>query len=344
MGNTLTQCADSSQSVKKITEVSTGSYPVPLYKDSKLFAPTNHQPGPVPALVITHGQCAELDFVGDMLFGLAGLKNVRTDWQMMQHVAREIAAQGVIVLMIGMPDDDGAVLKRDFPNMSEAQLARIGTLGVLNEWPAIYFAKAFNAAIDHVCSISPKELGLEVDKQRIGICGHSMGGVGALLAASTVCRDRIKAVISLNTGYASVFEPYDAVGAISGIDGKDISQPLFDHLKTIEANLFISQTEPEINAMVGEHAQATAPDLYPAIGTAVEGGYKEMYVDKETFKDEPFLKAHTWLASNDAADVTGYNGGVTVAAINSFVRRMLVGIDEPRMTKPENVADWVYSV
>ena len=62
----------------------------------------------MPALVITHGQCAELDFVGDMLFGLAGLKNVRTDWQMMQHVAREIAAQGVIVFMIGMPDDDGA--------------------------------------------------------------------------------------------------------------------------------------------------------------------------------------------------------------------------------------------
>ena len=108
--------------------------------------------------------------------------------------------------------------------------------------------------------------------------------------------------------------------------------------------MFISQTEPEIKTMVGEHAQATAPDLYPAIGTAVEGGYKEMYVDKETFKDEPCLKAHAWLASNDAADVTGYNGGVTVAAINSFVRRMLVGIDEPRMTKPENVADWVYSV
>lgn len=39
--------------------------------------------------------------------------------------------------------------------MSEAQLARIGTLGVLNEWPAIYFAKAFNAAIGEATAPPP---------------------------------------------------------------------------------------------------------------------------------------------------------------------------------------------
>ena len=40
--------------------------------------------------------------------------------------------------------------------MSEAQLARIGTLGVLNEWPAIYFAKAFNAAIGEATAPPPR--------------------------------------------------------------------------------------------------------------------------------------------------------------------------------------------
>ena len=121
----------------------------------------------------------------------------------------------------------------------------------------------------------------------------------------------------------------------------DMSLPLYAHLSTIKANVFVSQSEPEFKLAVG--LQPSAVELYPAIGTAVDGGYKELYVDKETSEGQDGWAAHTWCLNDDCAKVTGYNGGVTMAAITSFARRKLIGIDEPRMAKPGNVADWVSS-
>lgn len=334
-------------------ELWVGSYPIVQYKDSRLFAPTNHNAtGPVPAVVIVHGMCGETEFKGDLAFRFGfGLRGLRSDWQQMQYVAREIAKQGVVVLMIGMPDNDKEVCGAKFPNLSKEQKKCMELQGILNMWPACFYSKALNAAIDHVCIAAPEHLGLEIDQARIGLVGHSMGGAGVLYAAGVDCKDRVKAVASLNPGYLSVFEPFDVQGM--GSDSL-IKSNTAQYLQTKDKSLDV---EGKVSARVAHLASISAATLIlgsqaeiedPKVSTPEQPKFVDLFEEVGSFEKELFVDnikssfaiAHTWHAHENPDEMRKYAGGITLETLLSFVRRKLVGSAEERMPKPDVAHDW----
>ena len=197
-------------------EYATGAYPRPLFKASKLFAPPKasaEDGGPLPAMILVHGSEFESEMVADAIVALAFSKTgLRADWQYMTYLAREVAKQGVICMVIGLPDNDAEVMLEDFPDLSEEKKKAIRTGGMLtNNWSGNYYSKALSAAIDHLIAVSPKHLGLQVDTERVAIAGHSLGGGGVLCAAAADCATRIKAVVALNPSLFSPSEPYESL-------------------------------------------------------------------------------------------------------------------------------------
>ena len=68
------------------------------FKASRFYAPLNldKSAGPLPAVITVHGACDE---IAGTLTG--------ADWTYMEFLSEELASKlGVVVLMVGMPDDD----------------------------------------------------------------------------------------------------------------------------------------------------------------------------------------------------------------------------------------------
>ena len=93
--------------------IDTGAFTLPdgaqAGKASKLFRPPGASAGtPLPAVVVVHGSAAE-GLQGDQIFdqtiGNMG-RDVDFTWTIMKDTAQAISEQGIIALMIGLPDCD----------------------------------------------------------------------------------------------------------------------------------------------------------------------------------------------------------------------------------------------
>ena len=94
--------------------IDTGAFTLPdgaqAGKASKLFRPPGASAGtPLPAVVVVHGGVAQnlaVDQLFDQGFGGALGRDVDWTWTSVKDLAQAISEQGIIALMIGLPDDD----------------------------------------------------------------------------------------------------------------------------------------------------------------------------------------------------------------------------------------------
>ena len=226
-------------SVDSSTEFDTGACPKSqqLYSHSLLCAPPNFGDlgASLSAMVMVHGFCFQAELQCDIAGMALSVTRRRLDWKCLAFLVREVAKQGVAVLTIDMHDNDLEVLCADFPDLSQAQkdLVRgvgIGTSWLGNGWPATYYTRAIDAAIDHVREACSQKLRLEIDANRVGLLGWSMGAAGVLHAAGTSRCGRVKCVATMNPGYLSVLAPFN-------VSTSDTTAPpeLYAHLATISA-------------------------------------------------------------------------------------------------------------
>ena len=310
-------------------------------KGSKLFCPPNVNAGStVPAVVVAHG-CGVEGWVGDLVLDLLIAKKDWT-WTYNTALSTALAEQGFAVLMIGMPDHDEQ--KYESPDVMAA---------LMNAWPAADYSRFLSAAIDHLCKVAP-ENGVTVDKKRIGLVGHSMGGAGVLYAAARDCKDKVAAVAALHPGMISINKPGDHTeGAIKYLTGSPHSgengEGTVEFLAEISAPTFIFGSQAEMNVELLK-GQGMAP-MWPVFTCQFEqvgARIKELYVDN--IKENPgsasglhggCLYAHTWFA--DDALLHNYGDGAPLKAICGFLRRRLAGSMEAVMARPSNAKEWVVS-
>ena len=161
------------------TNVRAGPWPVPLYKYSELFAPAGglgSDGAPVPGVIVMHGWCFEEPFTKSTAGAvtsliMTGKTGQLVSWDYTRGLCEALAKEGYAVLMIGLRDDDEEVLLADFPEMDEDKKALLkqSNGGIANCWPAKYYAKALNAAIDHLVYAAQKFHGVLVDEAKIGL-------------------------------------------------------------------------------------------------------------------------------------------------------------------------------
>jgi dienelactone hydrolase len=328
-------------------EHNTGPFPPTLYKASKLFAPTNPKgDGPHPAVILVHGSVFESDLLADVVAGLTvGATGYHFEWDQMAYLAREVAKQGVICFMIGMPSNDAEVMLADYPDLSEEKKKAISAAGKIgNGWSGRYYAKALDAAIDHLIALSPQKLGLQVDPGRIGLVGHSMGGGGVLCAAGTDCATRIKAVVALNPSLLQASEPVENMDkAKQFATGKNFSgeygEGTVGFLADIKAATLIFGSRSEWNVPLLGFGPANQWPTYDCQFKQVGAAEKELFVDNLVDeKATNCFRGHAWLLHPKI--ISEYGDGAPLRAILSFVRRKLIGSAEEPMEKPAIAHSW----
>ena len=106
----------------------------PAGKGSRLYVPSNTPEGPVAAAVLVHGVCVEGEHFANALGMALGIDTFH--WTYMVQLAEQLAEQcGIIVLMIGLHDDDEMLQNADLKNQA------------INGWPSCYYSIFLEAAI-----------------------------------------------------------------------------------------------------------------------------------------------------------------------------------------------------
>jgi len=349
MGNTMCNPA-AYQDGQPCVEKTTGSWPKPLYKDSKLILPKGVR-GEIPVLIAVHGTTGESWLKGKLLsMVLTGgdlEKTMEMDcgWTQMDYVSNAIVEEcGAAVMVIALPDDDEA---------PEG--------GIANTWWCSYYSKALAAAIEHVCEAVPAESSgtLSVDKSKIGLLGHSAGGGGVLFAAGADCRDLISCVVALDPGMFCCFKVYDYAEKafeyaneeyFSG-KGGDLQLDVLKNIKP-STKVFVHSSQAQYNTPIvlspPPRGMSSIVPNGPSIMSQIPCEKKELFIDNvgvpADMKATPeeankiFMTSHMWPFS--ANSVKSYGDGVPLAAITSFVRRHLVGLAEEPMPRPSIAVEW----
>lgn len=256
-------------------------------------------------------------------------------WTGMTDLAQAIAEQGIVVLMVGLPDS---------PWLPDPEL---GPAGKLNCWPAIDYARFLSAAIDHLCTVAP-ERSVSVDTEHVGLVGHSMGGAGVLCAAAKDCKDKVAACVALNPGGPSNPNAFDALQgcakyATGALHSGEYGEGTIEHLADIRVPTFIYGSQAEYNAEIVGPGYATIWPVAPCQFEQVGASTKELYVDN--LIDNPGTRAgkagtfaHVWMYGKES--VRTYGDGKPLSAVCSFLRRHLAGSSEPVMARPDNAKEW----
>ena len=134
------------------------------------------------------GVCAPTKFYG---------RHLDTAWTGVKDLTHAISEQGIIAIMIGLPDGD----EQQYAENEQYAKGK-------NSWPCKDYSRFLSAAVDHLLDQAPKH-GIAVDTARIGLVGFSMGGGGVLFAAGNSCKDKVAAVAAVNPGLHSVHSFYD---------------------------------------------------------------------------------------------------------------------------------------
>ena len=318
--------------------IDTGAFTLPdgaqAGKASKLFRPPGASAGtPLPAVVVVHGSAAE-GLQGDQMFdqtiGNMG-RDVDWTWTIMKDTAQAISEQGIIALMIGLPDCD----EKHYGN-DEAAVQNSWQ----NSWAAKDYSRFLSAAVDHLLEQAPKH-GMAVNKDRIGLVGHSMGGGGVLFAAGNDCKGKVAAVAALNPGLHSVHSVYDNIESCAQYaqgapHSGELGEGTIECLAEISAPTYIYGSQAEYNVPFFEGSPyATAWPAYPCQFAQVGASVKELYVDNITGNSAIF--AHTWLYGQE---IEAYGDGKPLAALLGFLRRRLAGSSEQVMERPANAKEW----
>lgn len=275
---------------------------------------------PLPAVVVVHGACMESQFLGK-LTGLFSGSSLTMDWTYMHLLCEELAAQGFVVMMIGLHDHDEEVVP-------EAG----GTKDIMNCWPCLNYSEFLRAAISHIQIAAQKHLDLEVDSKNIGIMGHSMGGGGVLYAAGEHCRDLISACVSLNPQQVIVTETEKYFAeAVKFSNGPDHSGDYGDghlaHLAKIACPTLVYGSQAEYNTFLMNNP---ADSMWPSFASTfaqIPAKHKELYVDD--MKELSCQDAHLWFSKPRT-----YAEGAPLDIIMSFFRRHMLDSDEEVPSKP----------
>jgi len=240
-------------------------------------------------------------------------------------------------------DDDEEVLLADYPELDESVKAAVRKFGGIgNAWPAKYYAKVLNAAIDHLVYAAHKFHGVTVDEAKIGLVGHSMGGAGVLYAAATDCVDRIACVASLNPSLGSIESPHDhtaqlemyASGAPHSGEHGEGEMPF---LKNIKAPTLIYGSQAEYNTeLFPKSGAAPMWPVFPCTFQQVGARVKELYVDN--LKMATCGEAHSWCCYPETTGT--FAGGVPLKVVLSFLRRHCAKTDESPPERPANALEW----
>ena len=318
--------------------IDTGAFTLPdgaqAGKASKLFRPPGASAGtPLPAVVVVHGGVAQnlaVDQLFDQGFGGALGRDVDWTWTGVKDLAQAISEQGIIALMIGLPDDDEK-------KYSEHEWQGKGGC---NNWPCKDQSRFLSAAVDHLLEQAPKH-GMAVNKDRIGLVGYSNGGGGVLFAAGNDCKGKIAAVAALNPGLHSVHSFYDNIDSCAQYaqgapHSGELGEGTIECLAEISAPTYIYGSQAEYNVPFFEGSPyATAWPAYPCQFAQVGASVKELYVDNITGNSAIF--AHTWL---NGQEIEAYGEGKPLAALLGFLRRRLAGTSEQVMERPANAKEW----
>lgn len=347
-------CSASSQATPapppKCTIIDGGS--TDHFKESRLYVPfdVDKAGGPLPAVITVHGAVAERD---DTAFGRALFQ---VDWDYMHSISEYMASTlGVVVLSIGLPDDDEAYINGFIPDEIEnagiSLMLKLVTKPLVtvfaNMWPACKYSEFLSAAIDHLCTISPEKAGLQIDVKKIALCGHSMGGGGVLYAAGVHCKDRIAACVALNPSHVAVNGPFDngeqCIQCGKGADHSgEFGEGKIAHLGEISCPTLIVGSQAEYN-IKGPFGVAGIWPTYECIFEQLtSAASKELYVDSLTHLS--YVEAHEWLIPTTGLKipVTEHNEGIPLEVVCSFLRRNVCGSDEAPPERPsENVKTWV---
>ena len=331
--------------------IDTGAFTLPdgaqAGKASKLFRPPGASAGtPLPAVVVVHGSAAE-GLQGDQKFdhavGNMG-RDVDFTWTIMKDTAQAISEQGIIALMIGLPDCD----EKHYGN-DEAAVQNSWQ----NSWAAKDYSRFLSAAVDHLLEQAPKH-GMAVNKDRIGLVGHSMGGGGVLFAAGNDCKGKVAAVAAVNPSIHSVHSPHDNLQfceryAQGAPHSGELGEGTIECLAEISAPTYIygSQAEYNVPFMPGEPPACMQWPAYPCQFAQVGASVKELYVDNMTenwatkqANGSLFLTsayAHSWHCGEE---IRVYGDGKPLAALLGFLRRRLAGTSEQVMERPANAKEW----
>ena len=297
-------------------------------------------------MVVVHGGVAQnlaVDQLFDQGFGGALGRDVDWTWTSVKDLAQAISEQGIIALMIGLPDDD---------EKKYAEHEWQGK-GGLNTWPCKDQSRFLSAAVDHLLEQAPKH-GMAVNKDRIGLVGYSNGGGGVLFAAGNDCKGKVAAVAALNPGLHSVHSVYDNIESCAQYaqgapHSGELGEGTIECLAEISAPTYIygSQAEYNVPFMPGEPPACMQWPAYPCQFAQVGASVKELYVDNMTenwatkqANGSLFLTsayAHSWHCGEE---IRVYGDGKPLAALLGFLRRRLAGTSEQVMERPANAKEW----
>lgn len=321
------------------------------FKASRLYVPFDVDKAgePLPAIITVHGAVAERS---DTMMGRAIFE---IDWKYMDSLSEILASKlGVVVLMIGMPDDDEAYINGFVPDAIENSgislmlklIAKPIATHFTNTWAACKYSESLSAAIDHLCATCPEKAGVRIDEKKIALCGHSMGGGGVLFAAGVHCKERLAACVALNPSHGSVDRPFDnieqCIQAGKGADHSgEYGEGTIAHLSEITCPTLIygSQAEYNVKGPFGVAIWPTYDSLFEQLTSAAS---KELFVDSLT--QLSYIEAHEWLVPSSGLKIplTEHNEGIPLEVVCSFIRRHVCGSDEAPPDRPnKDVKSWV---
>lgn len=276
-------------------------------------------------------------------------------WLYMMPLAKRMAREGFVVLVIGMREDTLSLAEKD-PGFGKG--ANIAAKNLLKAnfmtWSTLTYARALSVAIDHLCEAAPQELGLSVDTSRIGLVGHSVGAAGVLRAAASECAGRIQAVVALNPSHLNVDSVCDRVAEVKQyLKGKNHSGEYGDgdipHLGAVKAPTLVYGSQAEYNTQSVEPwlfaylTGNTMASMWPkpsSVFAQLGAKTKELYVDNTTSVSS--TKAHSWLGSGFLPHtLETFAAGHPYLVVSSFLRRHLAGSDEAPPERPANAKEWV---
>jgi dienelactone hydrolase len=322
-------------------ELGVGIDCAPRFAHARLFAPKQAADGPLPAVVCVHGFCGEATLKSHAALHVmnAFLGTHLGDWTYMQDMAELLAAEGFVVLMIGMPDNDQS---HGSSGLRDWAMSHVG-----NGWPARDYSLALNEALDHLALVTREHLGQAVDPDRTALVGHSMGGAGVLYAASAHCRERVAAVVALNPAHMAVETHSDHLDECSKYtQGADFSGEFgvgeLPHLRAIRAPTLVVGSVAEYNTdwLSFGRCCPTWPS-YECVVAQVGAQTKELFVDGVCDPKSPEdsgLNAHVWLVG--AENMAAYADGATRQVVCSFLRRHVLGSGEAAPARPANAHFW----
>ena len=305
----------------------------PAGKASRLYLPPTNSTadgGPIPGVVMVHGFCTESWLAGVATSaGLVGSLEA-LDWTCMAALAEAVAAQGVAVLMVGLHDGDEQL----HPELEGMQAS------LVNTWTQADYAKFLRAGIDHFSNVCSW-----IDKKRIGLVGHSLGGGGVLRAAATSCREHVAAVVALNPSHMSVETAGDmlehCVKYRSGVEHSgEFGEGNIAHLASVTAPTLVYGSQAEYNTSL--KLDDTVAPMWPTYRNVfaqlggLSGSTKELYVDN--LVTHTCTQAHCWLLGRE--NLRAFGDGVPLRVICSFLRRMLLQVAEVPMKRPSNAKEW----